>query len=289
MSSLTDAQKRLEQRRQQQQQNAGGHDLWFRENDLVIAHFLATGQDDDPYFETYVAHEQPAKGEGKWPTLIYCPVESGHDENYDCQGCRDNLKTKDRMAMWFWVYSVLHSQLKANESFPQVTWNNKMYFNREINGPRLWDTSAWQESPIDDIIMLGNQLGNLQAMRMNLVTTGSGLKKRYKIYTEPNTGSIDEENLAAAQETIVPIIDILMGRLSKEPVQQNPQASSAPAGEVKPYQPANKPKPYVPGGGGGAKNEEPQDLPFDPDPPKNAPKAPVAAAKGKTTKGKDLF
>ena len=252
MSSLDEARRRIEERRQQQTQ-VSGNGLWFRDNDMVICHFICTGGENDPYFDTYVAHEKPASGEGKWPTQTYCPVESGHDGNYDCPGCREGLKTKDRMIMWFWVYDILHAVLKQGESLPQIMYMNKPYFRREVNGPRIWDTSAWRESPLDDIIMLGNQLGNLQAMRMNLMSTGTGLTKRFKIYGEPNTGSIDPACLAAAQETIRPVVEVLRERLITVATVQNPamQAQPVPTNgqPIQPYipgGPANIPA-YVPG------------------------------------------
>lgn len=261
MSSLDEARRKIEERRQQQAQAASSSDLWFRENDMVVCHFLCTGQEGDPYFETYVAHEKPAVGEGKWPTQIYCPVESGHDGNYDCKGCRDGLKTKDRMIMWFWVYDILHATAKPGENLPQIMYMNRPYFRREVNSPRLWDTSAWRESPLDDILMLGAQLGNLQAMRMNLMTTGSKLTKRFKIYAEPNTGPIDPTALALAKETIRPVVDILRERLVEVAVVQNPatvpQNGQPQPSVITPYVPSSSSgsasvptniPPYVPGG-----------------------------------------
>lgn len=237
MSSLEEAAKRINERRAQQVSSFNSQNLWFREDDLVIAHFLCTGKDGDPYFDTYVAHEIPASGQGKYPTARYCPVQSGHDENYPCHGCKEVLKTKDRMIMWFWVYNVLHSVLKPNETFPQVLFNNKPYFNREINAPRVWDTSAWRESPLDDIMMLGAQLGSLHNTRVNLVTTGRSTSKRFKLYMEPNTPAIDEELYGQAIAQIRPVIEVLQDQLTPMPetVAQPTQMQPAGAATIKPF------------------------------------------------------
>jgi len=245
MSSLDDARKKIEERRSQQK-TGGGVDLWIRENDLVIAHFLCTGGENDPYFDTYVSHEYPAKVQGGYNTLKYCPVESGHDENYDCQGCKDGAKTKDRMAMWFWVYDILHANLKAGESFPAVTWNNKSYFRREVNGPKCWDTSAWRESPLDDIIMLGAQLGNLQKTRINLLRTGSGMQTRFKLYMEPGSPALDDAIRDQGLAMIRPVYEVLREQLTGVATQANPAAQEMPS-NVLPYTPATGPAPaYTP-------------------------------------------
>ena len=279
MSGLEEARRRIEERRAQQK-TGGGADLWIRENDLVIAHFLCTGGDNDPLFETYVSHEYPATGQGKYSTLKYCPVESGHDENYDCQGCRDNIKTKDRMIMWFWVYDILHTSLKQGENFPTVMWNNKQYFRREINGPKVWDTSAWRESPLDDILMLGAQLGNLQATRINLMSTGSGLTKRFKLYMEPGTSSIDPTCIATAQDTIRPVIDILKEQLVGVATQANPNAAAQPTGVG-----GGTITPYTPTGSGAGASSAPAYAPTGITPQPAAKAAPVV----KAGKDKKLF
>jgi hypothetical protein len=49
------------------------------------------------------------------------------------------------MAMWFWVYDIMHSTLKNGENFPPVKYNNKMYYQRSVNGPKLWDTRLSRE------------------------------------------------------------------------------------------------------------------------------------------------
>ncbi len=247
MASLEEARRKIEERRAQQKQG-GGEELWMRKDDLVIAHALFTGQDDDPYFDTYVAHEQPATGQGQYPKLIYCPVESQHDENYDCQYCKEGLKTKDRMIMWFWVYDVLHSILKQDENFPKIMWNNKTYYRREINGPKLWDQSAWRESPLDDIMMLGAQLGNIQATRVNLLCTGEGLTRRYKFYMEPGSEGLDEATRDQGTAMIRPVVYVLAERLTGVATQANPNTAEAEEGdaeEVPAYQPS-KPAAAIP-------------------------------------------
>ena len=249
MSSLDEARKKIEERRSQQKAAGGGQDLWIRENDLVIAHFLCSGGESDPYFDTYVSHEYPAKGQGQWPSLKYCPVESGHDENYDCPGCKDGIKTKDRMIMWFWVYDILHSTLKQGESFPQVAWNNKSYFRREVNGPKVWDTSAWRESPLDDILMLGAQLGSLHKTRVNLMSTGSGMQKRFKLYMEPGSPPIDPAILEQAIPMIKPVVEILREQLAGVATVANPVTLDY--GPAKAAAPSNI-LPYTPAGGGAA-------------------------------------
>jgi len=246
LGSLEEARRKIEERRSQQATQGSGTDFWLRKDDLAIVHFICTGGEGDPYFDTYVAHEYPASGQGKYSTLKYCPVESGHDENYPCEGCREGIKTKDRMIMWFHVYNILHANLKGTESFPQVSWSNKVYFNREVNAPKVWDTSAWRESAIDDILMLGAQLGSLHKTRINLVCSGEGLSKRFKLYMEPGSEPFDPETYEADKQLIRPVVEVLRDQLVTVPTVQNPQAMSqaavpGPGGASIP--------PFVPSGG----------------------------------------
>jgi len=254
MSSLDDARRKIEERRAAQPTGGSNTDLWFRKDDIAIAHHmshLSPGQ-DEPYFEVYVVHEYPATGQGKYPTKKYCPVESGHDGNYDCAGCRDSIKTKDQVIMWFWVYNILHANLTEKDGqLDQVNWNGKTYFNREVNKPLLWDTSAWRESPLDDILMLAAQLGDLHKTRVNLAASGENLTRRYKHYMEPGSPEFDEDLFEEGKKVITPVIEILRSRLVTMPTQANPANATIldfGKGAGSPAVPAVV-KPFTPAGG----------------------------------------
>lgn len=174
----------------------GGNRLFFRAGDIAFAHFIGSGNDDDPYMEVFIAHELPADQPGGYPKLKYCPNLSNHDSAYECEYCDAGLKTKERMNIWFYVYQVLHSvqpETKTGEKIdlPRVDFAGKTYWKRDVNRPLLWEASAWRESPLGDIIFQYGQLGDLRARVMTIRATGNGLERRYKIDPLFDSGPFD--------------------------------------------------------------------------------------------------
>jgi len=144
--------------------------------------------------------------------------------------------------LWFWVDDILRTQLKQGEQLETVFYSGRNYFKQPVNGLRIWDASAWRESPLADIIFLGEQLGNLRASQMNLVSTGSGMDRRYKIHVVPNSGALSEEILAQIKQDALakPVVEVLREQLLGTETVRRPEsvsaASSAP-GTVKAYSP----------------------------------------------------
>lgn len=216
--------------RQAAQPQGGGINLFMRDDDIVIAHSLYSGADNDPYLEYYIAHDMPPTTQGGYRSTVYCPVQSGHNENYSCRMCKDDVKTKDRFAIWLYVYKILHKTIKAGEGLPKETWiDGREYFVRQLDTPKFWDTSAWRESPLDDIHMLAKQLGDLRKTRILLITSGTGMGKRYKFSAEMGTAAIDSAIYAAAVAEIKPVRQMLIESITSVPtVQANVTAAPPP-------------------------------------------------------------
>lgn len=205
-----------------------GNFLYLSEGDIAFAHFVSTGQDGDPFWEVFYAHEIPPTQQGGYTKRVYCPVESGFDQNYRCQYCLDGVKAKKRMMMWFWVYSIYHAQLKQGQQFPMVTHGGKPYYREDINDARLWDTSAWKESPLYDILYLGEQLANLNDLVVQVIAVGAGLDRRYKIHTVINSTPIEATVLEEARKRSRPILDVLNEQITPVPTVER-QPTPAPA------------------------------------------------------------
>jgi hypothetical protein len=234
--------KDLRERQQQieaERPKGGGQWYYPREGDLVFFHFLSSGEDDDPYMEVFEGHELPAQREGGFGDVKFCPKSLVATSDLPCPLCDQDIKKKDRMMIWFWIDDILRTQLKQGEQLETVFYSGRNYFKQPVNGLRLWDTSAWRESPLADIIFLGEQLGNLRASQMNLVSTGGGLDRRYKIHVVPNTGALPDEIVAQAKQEAKPVIDILREQLlGIETVRRPaPVAEISTPGTVKAYTP----------------------------------------------------
>lgn len=241
MAGIKDLRERQQQIEAERPQG-GGQWLYLREGDLVFFHFLSSGEDDDPYMEVFESHELPAQKEGGFGTLKFCPKSLVATSDLPCPLCDQDIKKKDRMMLWFWVTEILRTQLKQGEQLETVFYSGRNYFKQPVNGLRIWDASAWRESPLADIIFLGEQLGNLRASQMNLVSTGSGMDRRYKIHVVPNSGALPEEILVQIKQDILakPIVEVLREQLLGTETVRRPEpvsvTSSAP-GTVKAYTP----------------------------------------------------
>jgi hypothetical protein len=192
--------------------------IYPKKDDLVFYHFMSTGEDNDPYFEVYFAHELPPAKEGAFSTLKYCPVESGHDENYPCKYCAAGIKTKKRMAMWLHVSDHLHAAPVQGLQLETIQYNGRNYFLQRINEPRIWETSAWRESCLTDIIFQGASMGNLHNAQFQLITTGDGRDRRYKVVALFNSPPFDRATYEADKPKCTPVIPWLMESIKEMPM-----------------------------------------------------------------------
>lgn len=240
MPSIDEIMKKREEKMAERPQFDGGMELSLRDDKtpasvaMAICHSLYSGQEGDPYLEYYIGHAYPAVGSkgGAYTKIVYCPVESGHDENYDCQGCRENAPKKDRFAMWLWVYEIMYNSVVGKEQYPPKQWiDGNRYFAQEINKPLYWETSAWKESPLGDIYMLAKQLADLRTIKMTLKSTGTGLDKRYKFYPDMGTPvPIDPALYTQAQGLIKPVRVMLLESITGVPtVQAQAETTAQPA------------------------------------------------------------
>lgn len=257
MPGINQLLNRQEKWRQERPEGTGGSSFYPREGDIAFFHFLSTGEDDDPFFDVFYSHEIPAKQQGGWPTYRYCPVDSETIPDHDCRDCAEGYKTKKRMAMWLHVYDILRIQTKDGDpQWPTVAYQGRTYFKVEMNKPLFWETSAWRDSCLNDILFLGQQLnGNLQACQMNLITTGQNLTRRYKCFTvvgsapfDPNVYNADLQLMDGADQVVKPVFDILMAQTARVDTQQMPQAAEtyqvgAPAQAPAPTQAPAAPRP----------------------------------------------
>lgn len=255
-----------------------GRSLFLRTDDIVFAHFIGTGNDPDPYMEVYLGHEIPATEQGGYAQVRYCPVLSEHDLSYECEHCGTALKIKERMQMWFYVTDILHATLKDGETLPAVAYAGRNYFRREMNRPMTWDSSAWRESPLDEIIWIHGQLGNLQSKQMVLRATGDGLKRRYRITAVDGSAPFNEAVLNDHAGVVRPIREILLEGIVQIGTQSRPEAA--------PYDPTAgagvTPTPYPVNMGAPVPGFNPP-IAFDPTatvapPPQFNPSAPAPAA-----------
>ncbi len=223
----------------------GGERLFLNADDIVFFYFLSKGDDNDPFFELYMAHEYPPTTPGAFRTLRTCPVLSEFDQNYPCAGCRADIKAKPQMAMWLLISDILRATKKDDQQFPSVAWEGRTMWHEKVEGLKLWDTSAWRDSPLNDIMMLREVFhGDLHAARMQLRVTGSGLSRRYKIFAEPNSPHLpaDEYSRFAAQAK--PVRQLLMERLNAV---ATVAASDAPQFQPAPPQHSEAPQmPFTP-------------------------------------------
>jgi hypothetical protein len=209
---------------------------------IAVAYSLYSGQEGDPYLEYYLGHAQPAVGKngGQYTKITYCPVESGHDGNYDCLLCKEGVKLKDRFAMWLWVDKILYNTLLKDEKYPPLQWvDGNSYFTQEVGEVKYWDTSAWRESCLEDISMLARQLKDLRQTRVSVKASNTGMDKRYKFYPEMGSPPIPPELYEECKAKIRPVRDVLMESIAKVPTVQAPVQVDFGVGSPTTEPPAN--------------------------------------------------
>jgi hypothetical protein len=220
-----------------------GRELWLKDGDKALCWFLWTGADGDPYFETYLAHEVPSKVAGQFAKKVYCPVESGFDLNYPCRYCVDGLKTKPMMAMWLHVTDVFHRSIREGEQLSVVQYQGQNLYHRPINAPRIFNTSAWRESPKDAIFENAAALGNMHALPFQLSCVGTGTATRYRLTAMVGYPPFDPQQYAKDVAECEPIVQWLTEGLKTVAVATAPVLAgpAAPAFQMAGAAPAPAP------------------------------------------------
>lgn len=255
MASIYDMDTRRQQWMSEKPQWDGNSNEWRPQpNDLLIFHFVANGDEGDRFLKVYRSHiiQKAGKDASGKETFFsearYCPIQSGEPE-LPCPLCEaGHTEIKERMSMWLDVDNILHAQLPRKmpegKVFPQVVHENRMYFNEEVNGFKLWHTSAWRDSPWPDILKnyeiykgLHNFVGNIQVV-------GERLQRRFKLYALPYTPFLAPERYSLAQQECTPIIDILHAEINS-PVQINPQQVQQQAAPVPQFPSLGQIQPFV--------------------------------------------
>lgn len=218
-----------------------GDELRLNRDDLMIFQFAGNGDENGRLLAVYRSHIIPQRGKNGKPynAQRYCPIKSG--ENMECPFCAQGMDDiKERMSMWFYVHHILHAQMPAEKHFPQVEYAGRYYFDEEVMGWRRWDSSAWRESPWNDIVNLAQMYQGLHNFTAQMQVTGEGLSRRFKIYPIPNSPALPPELYQQALDTLETIPEYLHKQLTS-PVQAAPtgQQQQQPAGNnmVVPFSP----------------------------------------------------
>jgi len=220
MGSIQEMQDRQAKWDREKPEGSGGNELYPRNGDIIYGYVLWAGEADDPFLELYWAHEVPSPQPGGFAKNVCCPVQNEFEPNARCQHCIDGAKLKRRMTMWWYVDQILHSFLKQGEQYPLVQYQGKPYYQQIVNDFRLWNASAWRESPWHDIEILVGQIGSLRNMAVQMTAGGEGKDRRYKIHVVPNTPALGEEIVKAAFEKCRPVMDILSQQWEQVPTEQ---------------------------------------------------------------------
>jgi hypothetical protein len=127
--------------------------------------------------------------------------------------------------------------MPAEKQFPQVNYENRLYFNEEVNAFKIWHTSAWKESPWQDINKLNEIYKGLHNFTAQLICIGANLDRRFKIYAIPQSPMVSEQTYAAAKAECE-AIPLILARQMNTPVTINPQQAqqATPQGVVVPFQ-----------------------------------------------------
>lgn len=254
MAGIQEARAKGEQWAQQGKGTGGDFRAYFPfKDDVVFFHFIWTGLAGDPYWEEYLAHEYAAPpGSNKFTTYKVCPVESGFDVNYDCSGCKEGVKLKKRMAMWMYIANLLTKRAPAQgENLPVVNYMGQTYYNREVNGVRIWDTSGWKDSPLDTILYIGETLlnagQNMHYAQFTLNVHGDGRDRRFKVIQVPGSAPLPAEIYEREKPNCEPVRNWLMAQLTPSELVAAPGAAQfTPAAPlVAPAAPAPAPA-FVP-------------------------------------------
>jgi len=231
MGSIQEMQDRQAKWDREKPEGSGGNELYPRNGDIIYGYVLWAGEADDPFLELYWAHEVPSAQPGGYAKNVCCPVQNEFEPNARCQHCIDGAKLKRRMTMWWYVDQILHSFLKQGEQYPLVQYQGKPYYQQIVNDFRLWNASAWRESPWHDIEILVGQIGSLRNMAVQMTVAGESKDKRHKIHVVPNTPALGEDIVKAAFEKCRPVMDILSQQWEQVPTEQRvlpPEPTLAP-------------------------------------------------------------
>lgn len=254
MTNLREMNARREQWMNEQPQWGGGNELYLNEGDTVLF-FFASNDGTDDFIKHYFSHAYEGRTKSGKPTdiLRFCPIKNGETE-IACPHCAaGNTKFKERMSMWLWVTNILHSQMPRDKQFPQIQYNNKYYFNEEVNDWRIWNTSAWRESPWNDIVKQSEYYKGLHNFTATIEVVGRDLTKRFKFYPIPNSAGLPPELYERAKAECQKITDRLRLEVN-QPVAVNPQAQAAgqpmtTVGQIfQPIQPTPQVAPFSPPG-----------------------------------------
>ena len=227
MTSLRDMNARREQWMAEQPQWGGGNELYLNEGDTVLF-FFASNDGTDDLIKHYWSHAYDGRTKSGRPMdiLRYCPVKDGLD--VPCPSCvAGNTKLKERMSMWLWVTNILRAQMPKDKQLPQVQYNNQYYFNEEVNDWRIWNTSAWRESPWNDIVKMEGLYKGLHNFTGTIDCIGREMTKRFKFYPIPNSASLPPELYERAKQECQKITERVMLEVN-QPVAVNPQAQQPP-------------------------------------------------------------
>lgn len=203
---------------------SGGNELRFSTlgGELVFGYFVSSGEDADQFINIYKGHAVPtvtSKGI-KISVVKFCPILSGVGEQ--CAYCdAGNTDFKDRMAMWLYISDILHTNLPAEKQFPTVPYGGRVYFREEVNAFKLWYSSAWKESPWDDIVRFHTLYKGLHNFMWQMVVSGAGMARRYKMYAMPEPAQFTAEMYEKAKQECRPIPELLKESLAG-PVQAAP-------------------------------------------------------------------
>lgn len=205
-----------------------GSRLDFKTNDVVVFNFAANGDEGDRFIKIYQAHILPSLSKNGVPFTEqrYCMQRNDGERCEFCEAGHNDIK--ERMSMWLYVRNWLHHQQPKEKQFPAVPYEGNVFFNEEINDFRNWEASAWRESPWSDICRLAEMYKGLHNFTAQMVTTGSQLTKRHKLYAIPNSESFPSELYEKAKETLTSIPELLRGKASS-PIQLRPEGTGATA------------------------------------------------------------
>lgn len=250
MTSLREMNEKMTQWMNEKPGFGSGDEYRPMTGDVVIFNFISSGNDGDQFFKIYKAHifDTFSNSGKRYPTQRYCPVQTG-DVGVECPYCQQgHTVIKERMIMWWYVHRIYHSQLPKDKQLPVVLYENRQYFDEQINGFRRWEASAWRDSPWRDIVKLYEMNKGLHNFVGQLEVIGEQLARRYKVYALPNTPSLPPEIYEKAKAECLPLPQFLKEGLST-PIQIAPaQAQNAPQQPVGFGQPVQAAQPIGFGG-----------------------------------------
>lgn len=220
-----------------------GDQLNYQEGDLIIFQFVSSGDDGDTFIKLYRSHEYDIVTKNGRPssTHRYCTIQNGEPDA--CPHCDSGHNTmKERMSIWMYVDSILHTTMPPEKQYEQVQYQGRWYFREPVNGYRIWHTSAWRDSPWNDILNIAEMYKGLHGFTGQMSVVGSGLNRRYKVYALPNTPGITPELYEEAKTKCMPIPQILRQQMTTQ-VQSAPVpgTTQAPPGAVTAWAPAQTP------------------------------------------------